>query len=79
VFGHLVWVWFGFGMSKYLFFLAFGHKNELQQAPTIIICICIGDYRNSSICPNAQISQIFDLAKLDALPYFLAKSGQIEK
>jgi hypothetical protein len=37
----------------------------------------LGDYGNLAIRPNAQISQIFDLAKSDALPHFLAKSGQI--
>ena len=30
----------------------------------------MGDYRSSAIRPNAQISQIFDLAKSDALPHF---------
>ncbi len=38
----------------------------------------MGDYRNSIFRPNAQKSQIFGQAKLDALPHFLAKSGQIE-
>ena len=39
----------------------------------------MGDYRNSIFRPNAKKSQIFDQAKSDALPHFLAKSGQIEK
>ena len=39
----------------------------------------MGGYRNSAIRPNTKKSQIFDQAKLDALPHFLAKSGQIKK
>ncbi len=40
--------------------------------------IALADYCNLFFCPNAQKSQIFDLAKSDALPHFLAKPGQIK-
>ena len=42
----------------------------------------MGDYPNMTIPPNAQISQIsqiFDLAKYNAIPQVLAKSGEINK
>ena len=39
----------------------------------------MGDYPNMTIPPNAQISQIFDLAKANDQPQVLAKSGEIEK
>jgi hypothetical protein len=39
----------------------------------------MGDYPNMTIPPNAQISQIFDLAKSNDLPQVLAKSGEINK
>ena len=56
----------------------FGHDHDHYEKNNVTkIRQIIGDYHNSFFSLNAQITQIFGLAKSIALPPFLAKSGYI--